>query len=278
MKAELTFFWITTVLYCASALFYILSFVMKKERFFRHGMLLAVLGFLSHTLCLFLLWTEPGYIPARSTYEIVNCTTFSGVLVFLLAQLFTRAVRPGGILIMPLTFLMMVWAGISGKVIGTTPPSFYSYWLFVHIISAGLAYGAFLVAAAAALPYLLKEKISKREVADPFYEKLPELKVLDDLNYRFVAVGFIMVTIMIISGTLWQNQVHGRYWNWDPLEVQSLICWLLYGIWLHLRLTFGWRGKKLAWYSLIALPVVVISFCGVPFVPGSFHSGFSIKH
>lgn len=278
MNTELEFFWLAAVLYGASAFLYVLSFILKKEGFMRQGMLLAGLGFLPHTLCVMWRWIEPGYIPVLSTYEIVSNTSWAGILVFLLARSFAQPVRHGGILIMPLTLFLMVWAGVSGKEIGTSPPSFHSWWLLVHVISAGFSYGAFLVAAAMALPYLLKEKILKKGVASPFYDKLSELEVFDNLNYRFVAVGFIMLTVMIIAGALWANKVHGRYWSWDPLEVQSLICWLIFAVWLHVRLTLGWRGKKLAWYSLLALPVIVMSFCGVPFIPGTFHSGFRIEH
>lgn len=278
MNTELAFFWLAASLYGGSVFIYILSFILKKERLMRLGVLFAGIGFLSNTFCIIWRWIEPGYIPVLSTYEIVSNTSWAGILVFLVAQLFAKPVRTGGLLIMPITFLLMVWAGISGKEIGTMPPSFYSWWLFVHIISAGLAYGAFLIAAGVALPYLLKERISKQGVADPFYEKMSELEGLDNLNYRFVALGFIMVTIMIIAGSLWAKKVQGRYWSWDPLEVQSVVVWLIFAIWLHLRITFGWRGKKLAWYSLLALPVVVLSFCGVPFIPGTFHSGFRIEH
>jgi ABC-type transport system involved in cytochrome c biogenesis permease subunit len=98
------------------------------------------------------------------------------------------------------------------------------------------------------------------------------------MSYRFIAGGFIMLGLMIISGAFWANQVKGNYWNWDPVEVWSLIAWLIYGIYLHLRVTFGWRGRKLAWYSLIALLVMIISYWGVPFAVKTFHTGFRIEH
>jgi ABC-type transport system involved in cytochrome c biogenesis permease subunit len=62
------------------------------------------------------------------------------------------------------------------------------------------------------------------------------------------------------------------------VEVWSLISWLIYGIYLHLRITFGWRGRKLAWYSLIALAVMIVSYWGIPFSVETFHAGFRIEH
>ena len=74
-----------------------------------------------------------------------------------------------------------------------------------------------------------------------------------------------MYGLMMISGCFWSNQVKGSYWGWDPVEVWSLVSWLTYGIYLHLRVTFGWRGRKLAWYALIALFAMIVSYWGIPF-------------
>jgi ABC-type transport system involved in cytochrome c biogenesis permease subunit len=130
-----------------------------------------------------------------------------------------------------------------------------------------------LTAAALGFLYILKEKKSGR-----IYDKLPDLPGLDDLSYRFVAGGFILYGLMIVSGAFWANQVKGSYWGWDPVEVWSLISWLIYGIYLHLRITFHWNGRKLAWYALVALAAMIISYWGIPFTVETFHSGFRIEH
>lgn len=175
---------------------------------------------------------------------------------------------------MPVTVFLQIWAAISKKEIGMTPASFDTPWFWIHVIASALAYGFVLLAAANGLIYLLKT----RHTGDAFYDRLTDLKKLDNSNYLFIGLGFTMLTLMIISGALWTHQVQGSYWGWDPLEVQSLISWIVYAIWLHLRLTFGWRGKKLAWYALFALPVMVIAIWGIPLVPGMFHRGFRVTH
>jgi ABC-type transport system involved in cytochrome c biogenesis permease subunit len=273
LETILTFFWFAVVLYGVSALFYLLSFIHKKEYFIRRGVIFAWLGFLSHTLCLSFYWTRPSYL-SFSTFQIINDAAWAGVFIFLLIFLFARFVNPAGILIMPLTIFLLIWAVISEKEIGTTPPSFDTLWFWIHVITSALAYGFVLVAGAIGLLYLFKT----RYTGDAFYDRLPDLKKLDNSNYLFIGLGFVMLTLMIISGSLWTKQVHGSYWAWDPLEVQSLISWLVYAIWLHLRLTFGWRGKRLAWYALFALPVMVIAIWGIPLVPGTFHRGFRAEH
>jgi ABC-type transport system involved in cytochrome c biogenesis permease subunit len=130
-----------------------------------------------------------------------------------------------------------------------------------------------LIAAGLGLIYLLKENRT-----GGIYDRLPDLDSIDVLSYRYVAAGFIMYGLMIVSGCFWSNQVKGNYWNWDPVEVWSLISWLVYGIYLHLRITFGWRGRRLAWYALFALAAMIVSYWGIPFSMETFHSGFRIEH
>jgi ABC-type transport system involved in cytochrome c biogenesis permease subunit len=83
---------------------------------------------------------------------------------------------------------------------------------------------------------------------------------------------------MIVSGAFWADQVKGMFWNWDPVEVWSLVSWLTYGIYLHLRITFGWRGRRLAIYSLVAMVAMIVSYWGIPFSMETFHRGFRIEH
>ena len=110
------------------------------------------------------------------------------------------------------------------------------------------------------------------------YDKLPDLSTLDEGSYRFIAGGFIFLGLMIVSGAFWSNQVKGSYWGWDPVEVWSLINWLVYGIYLHLRITMGWRNRRLAIYALAAVGVMIISYWGIPFMSENFHTGFRIEH
>jgi ABC-type transport system involved in cytochrome c biogenesis permease subunit len=175
---------------------------------------------------------------------------------------------------MPVVFVLMGWAGtLIKEVAATLAPALQSGWLWVHIFGASSGFAAVLVAAGLGLVYLLKERN-----CGGIYDRLPSLADIDNLAYRFVAGGFIMFGLMMVSGCFWSNQVKGNYWNWDPVEVWSLVSWLTYGIYLHLRMTMGWRGRGLAWYALIALLAMIVSYWGIPFSIETFHSGFRIEH
>jgi cytochrome c-type biogenesis protein CcsB len=217
---------------------------------------------------------ETGISPFITISESITFGMFMAVLIFLIFEFSNKKVRPLGVLVMPVAFVLMGWAGTLVKGAATQlAPALQSAWIWVHIIGAATGFGAVLTAAGLGLMYLLREKNS-----GGIYAKLPELQALDNLGYRFVAGGFIMYGLMIVSGAFWANQVKGSYWNWDPVEVWSLISWLIYGIYLHLRITFGWRGRRLAWYALVALVAMIVSYWGIPFAVETFHSGFRIEH
>lgn len=274
MKTEYVFYWLAVALYGVSTFSYIFGIISRYEKLFLAGLYCALAGLIPHTAAIALRWKTGGIEPFTTISESITFGVFVAILIFLIVQFTTKKTRPMGVLVLPVAFVLMGWAGTLMKDVATQlAPALQSWWLWVHIIGAATGFGAVLYAAGLGLMYLLKEKKS-----GGIYERLPELQDLDSLSYRFVAGGFIMYGLMIISGAYWSNTVKGSYWAWDPVEVWSLISWLIYGIYLHLRITFGWRGKKLAWYALIALAAMIVSYWGIPFTVETFHSGFRIEH
>ncbi len=274
MKTEQVLFWTAVGLYGVSACSYIFGLISKHDKPFLVGLYSALAGFIPHVLVIAYRWVTTGISPFFKISESITLGIFCTILIFLIFEFTHKKVRPLGVLVLPIAFVLMGWAGTLMKDAATQiPPALQSAWVWAHIIGAATGFGAVLTAAGMGLMYLLKEKNS-----GGFSGKLPDLQALDTLSYRFVAGGFIMYGLMIVSGAFWANQVKGDYWNWDPVEVWSLISWLTYGIYLHLRITFGWRGKRLAWYALIALAAMIVSYWGIPFSVETFHSGFRIAH
>ncbi len=274
MNMELTMFWLAVVLYGLSAFSYIFGLIAKKEALFTAGLVFGSAGLIGNFVAVALRWVKGGVLPFIEISESITSGVLVAMFLFIVLQLAKRQARALGVLVMPVLFILLGWAGTMMKdIAGQLPASLQSHWLWVHIIGASTGFGSVLLAAGAGLLYLLKERNR-----GGFYDKLPELPALDTLAYRFVTGGFIMLGLMLVSGSFWSNQVHGTFWNWDPVEVWSLICWLVYGIYLHLRITFGWRGQRPAWYALFAIVIMIVAYWGVPFAVRNFHTGFRIEH
>nr|WVD56167.1 cytochrome c biogenesis protein [Tetradesmus sp. JML-2023b] len=113
---------------------------------------------------------------------------------------------------------------------------------------------------------------SEREfsLTNPFKKKFAEN--LDNLSYRILGIGFPFLTIGILSGAVWANEAWGSYWSWDPKETWALATWFVFAIYLHTRLTKGWRGKKPALIASLGFIVVWICFLGVNLLGEGLHS------
>jgi cytochrome c-type biogenesis protein CcsB len=107
---------------------------------------------------------------------------------------------------------------------------------------------------------------------DRFAALFPGQRILDDLSYKTIMVGFPLLTLGIVTGAAWANYAWGTYWSWDPKETWSLITWLIYAAYLHARFTAGWRGKKTAILSVIGFAAVIFTYIGVNFVLSGLHS------
>ena len=92
---------------------------------------------------------------------------------------------------------------------------------------------------------------------------LPDAKVLDALVLKSVQVGFPLMTLTIVTGAVWAHYAWGRYWGWDPKETWSLVAWIVYALYLHVRSIHGWRGRKAALVAIVGFAVVIFTFLGV---------------
>lgn len=107
---------------------------------------------------------------------------------------------------------------------------------------------------------------------DTIVEALPDVKVLDQLTYNVIMVGFPLMTLVIVTGAIWANKAWGRYWGWDPKETASLVTWLIYLLYLHTRFTQGWRGRRGMFIAVLGFISVVFTYLGVNLLLSGLHA------
>jgi len=265
-----------TTFYAFSSIIYIISFVFKKEEKIKYATGTAITGLLFHSISIALRWIETGHGPYITMYEVLSKYAWFSIVIFLLMQYKYDRLKIAGFIVLPASLLMMAVGSTYTRDIQMIPASLRSYWLIAHVGFASLAFGSLLIASGIAVLYILKEMRSRNGSIDEasFYEKLPGFNVMDDLMYQFVASGFLFLTIMIGTGAIWANQTWGRYWGWDPTETWSLIVWFIYGIILHLRMNVGWSGKKIAWFIIFSIFILVFSLFGIGYVYSGLHTTY----
>jgi len=137
--------------------------------------------------------------------------------------------------------------------------------LAAHVGAMTLAYGALTISFGAAILYLIQGK--ERRLS-----WLPRPDFLEEAAFRSVALGFPLLALGIAIGAYWGNWAWGRYWGWDPKETSSLVTWLIYGVYLHLRSVKGWRGAKAAVVLVVRYKSILFTYFGVNLLISGLHS------
>lgn len=238
------------------------------------GIRFTLLGLLPHTVALAMRWVDSGHGPYMRVFEVYLSDVWVALVIFLLALSRWRWLKICGIVVLPASLLLIGFAIMASPEIKPLPETFGTFWLIVHIAFAKLAFGANLIGTALAVMVLIGGKHQDNAKRLRVFVSLPPPNVLHDYSYRFIMFGFVMFAIMIASGAIWANKAWGSYWSWDPVETWSLISWLLYGIYLHLVKTRGWKGRPPAWLAVGAVGVMAFAIFGLGLVYQSLHSPY----
>ena len=127
--------------------------------------------------------------------------------------------------------------------------------LTIHVVLAMLSYGIFATSFAAGIGYLVQGKADR-------FAWLPSHRVLEQVAYRAVIIGFPIFATMIILGSWWASIAWSRYWGWDPKETAALVTWLVYAIYLHARNQRSWAGRPAALLLVVGFGMVLLTYSG----------------
>ncbi|MDD5724052.1 MAG: c-type cytochrome biogenesis protein CcsB [Syntrophales bacterium] len=265
---------IATFVYFASALVFLIAVVSRSRGVQRAATVIVAAGFVIQTVSIDIRWVLSyrlgiGHAPLSNFYESLVFFSWSLIVVLFFAQKRYGNGLIGAILSF-FSFILLASASLSGSVdtrIQPLIPALQSNWLISHVISAFLAYACFALSFGAGTLYLLTAKIRGRLVS-----RLPSPVFFDELAYRSISVGFLLLTFGIITGAVWADTAWGRYWGWDPKETWSLITWMLYGAYLHARLVRGWTGAAMAVISIAGFFAVIFTYLGVNYILSGLHS------
>ena len=271
---------IATFLYLASMLAFFAAMVNRTKPFFgTAGNFIAVSGLLLQTIAIGLRWKESysmgiGHAPLSNLYESVVFFSWTIVLIYILLDIKYKY-RIIGAFVMPFALMGMAWAQL-GLRSGIEPlvPALQSNWLLYHVITCFLGYAAFAVACGISIMYLIRDRHERAtsEGDQSIVTTFPPSRILDELNYKSIMIGFPLLTLGIVTGAAWANYAWGTYWSWDPKETWSLIVWFVYAAFLHARITRGWAGRRAAWLSITGFAATIFCYLGVNLLLSGLHS------
>jgi cytochrome c-type biogenesis protein CcsB len=269
---------ILTYVYLLSTVCYLVHVIFRQKQTGQIATWITFFACIGHIAAFILRWVESyqagmGHLPIRGPYE---CLTFSAgmvVLMYLAIEVIIET-KAFGAAILPCVSVMMVYAtlnsGINSRIL-PMPEVLQGNYINYHLSSCFVGYAAFTISWAASILVLLNSAqiITATNALKKIF--IPN-ELLDDISYKMIAIGFIMFSIMLVTGMFRSKIVWGRYWEWDPVQTWSLITWIVYAIILHGRYTWKWRVEITATLSIIGFALSIVSFViGAGFVSSSLH-------
>ncbi|WP_370455595.1 c-type cytochrome biogenesis protein CcsB [Synechococcus sp. RSCCF101] len=251
---------------------------------------------LTLTAQLVLRWWESGHFPISNLYESLCFLAWACSLTQLLVErqwpspLVAASTTP-----MALGCVAFASFVLPGTLQDAAPlvPALRSSWLVMHVSVIMVSYAALAVGSLLSLAVLCLEPGQALELRSSsigsggFRQALLQAtdgpldlrpvaigrsEQLDSLSYRTITVGFLLLTVGIISGAVWANEAWGSWWSWDPKETWALMCWLVYAAYLHMRLSRGWQGRRPAIVAVAGLVVILVCYIGVNLLGIGLHS------
>jgi len=252
---------------------------------------------LALTAQLVLRWWDSGHFPISNLYESLCFLAWGCTLAQLLVErawsspLVSAACSP-----MSLGCVAFASFALPDRLQEASPlvPALRSSWLIMHVSVIMLSYAALLVGSLLSVAVLFTDRdqalqlrsssigggaFRQSSLAGPSAAGLRLQSVamgtaeqLDSLSYRTITVGFLLLSVGLVSGAVWANEAWGSWWSWDPKETWALICWLVYAAYLHTRLIRGWQGRKPALVASAGLVVIVVCYIGVNLLGIGLHS------
>ena len=258
--------------------------------------LLVAVANLLLTTQLVLRWWESGHFPISNLYESLCFLAWACTLTQLLVErTWPSPIVAASATPMGLGCIAFASFALPDQLQTSAPlvPALRSSWLVMHVSEIMVSYAALLVGSLLSLAVLFTDRgealeLRSSSIGSGGYRKAVATteggviqlqsvqfstnEQLDSLSYRTITVGFLMLTVGIVSGAVWANEAWGSYWSWDPKETWALICWLVYAAYLHTRLSRGWQGRRPALVAVSGLVVIAVCYIGVNLLGIGLHS------
>jgi ABC-type uncharacterized transport system permease subunit len=136
----------------------------------------------------------------------------------------------------------------------------------VHVAIAILAYSLFTFAALHALLMAVAERSLHNKPTFINLPSFPPLMVMESLLFKVIGFGFILLTLALISGMLFSEQIFGKPLQFNHKVIFSIASWLIYGWLLFGRYQYGWRGRKAIRWTLSGFSLLLLAYIGSKFV------------
>nr|QJS35231.1 cytochrome c biogenesis protein [Streptopus ovalis] len=267
-----------------------------------------IVTFFSITGLLVIRWIYSGHFPLSNLYESLIFLSWSFSIIHMIPKIRNHK-NDLSVITAPSAIFTQGCAtsGLSTEMHQSAilVPALQSQWLMMHVSMMLLSYAALLCGSLLSVALLVitfrknidiflksnhlliksfffgeveylneKRSVLKNTSFLSFqnYYKYQLTQRLDYWSYRVISLGFIFLTIGILSGAVWANEAWGSYWNWDPKETWAFITWIIFAIYLHIRTNKSLQDTNSALVASIGFLIIWICYFGINLLGIGLHS------
>jgi cytochrome c-type biogenesis protein CcsB len=301
---SLALFWIAVVCYLAGLIGFALYLPIRRKLIGDLALGAVMTGWPFHAASIVSRAIEADHWPLGNMYEYSTAIAFVITTVFIV-----YAIRQDQRLLgLPSTIMSIALLGVAYMLYvppGSLVPALHSYWLTIHVTSMATSSGILVFSFVFAMGYLIRRWADQRlagasagravmpvtpagtplsvgggatggspglSLARTVARTFPQASTLDQWSYRFVMLGFPIWSFGVICGAIWGEHAWGRYWGWDPKETFAFITWVIFAIYLHARVTYGWREVRAAAITAVGFVAILFTLYAVNLWIAGLHS------
>ena len=270
-----------------------LNALFRKKSSFLVSLLTIMVNFMI-ALQLIFRWSFSGHFPISNLYESLYFLSWAITMGQLLIEReYQSPVIPS--IAIPIELFAVAFASFvlpeDLKSSSNLVPALRSSWLIMHVSVVMLSYAALIIGSLLSASILFIDKNQPLQIRSSSIgiggykvsnnisfnnkvgsDEFSHSEELDTLSYRSILIGFVLLTLGLISGAVWANEAWGTWWSWDPKETWAFISWLFYAAYLHMRISKGWQGRRPALLATMGFLVVLVCYLGVNFLGIGLHS------
>jgi ABC-type uncharacterized transport system permease subunit len=136
----------------------------------------------------------------------------------------------------------------------------------VHLLIAMLAYSLFTIASLHVLLMALIERRLHGGGLPVLLQKMPPLLTMEKLLFRIITAGFVLLTLTLVSGMVFSEELFGRPMRFDHKVVFGMLSWFVFAALLGGRQLYGWRGRVATRWTLTGFVMLLLAYIGSRFV------------
>jgi ABC-type uncharacterized transport system permease subunit len=240
------------VVFYGLGLLYALATLSGRREFFQKVVLAVfAVGTLFHFVSLAEWTVISGHLVPVSIHQSESLFGLLLMITFFIIYARYKTISTGTF-VFPLVFLLALFSALGERPAISDSPLLRNGWIMLHIFLILSGYVALFFSFISSLLYLVQEKSLKAKLSNRMFSRLPSLEVIDEIGYRSLLVGFPLMTLGLLVGTVVAQESFGVSYFADPKIWLSVLMWAVYLVLLVARWSTGWRGRRAAVLASVA--------------------------